>query len=68
MNINAKRRKPETVKVGNVTVKIHRRQKTIKGKLKDCRDSMKMSPYGLDKNVPFQRGRGTVVDAGRGTY
>ena len=35
MNTRAKRRKPETVKVGNVAVKIYRRQKTIKSKLKD---------------------------------
>ena len=30
-----------------------------------CRDSMKMSSCGLDKNVPFRRHWGTVADAGR---
>jgi hypothetical protein len=35
MKRNRKRRKPETVKVGNVTVKVYRRQKTIKSKRKD---------------------------------
>jgi hypothetical protein len=34
MGTKAKRRKPETVKVGNVALKIYRRQKTIKSKLK----------------------------------
>src|SRR5208283_5758392 len=31
----------------------------------ECRDFMKMSPCGLDKNVPFPRRWGTVADAGR---
>ncbi len=35
MKRNRKHWKPETVKVGNVTVKVYRRQKTIKSKRKD---------------------------------
>ena len=60
MNKKAKRRKPETVKVGNVAVKIYRRQKTIKSKLKD--GTIVEKDYTVYQVEDFTKGRRTFHD------
>ena len=60
MTTKRKGKKPETVKVGNVAVRIYRRQKTVKVKLKDGRTVPKIyTVYAVEdyneRHAPLSR-------------